>query len=490
MRFLLDTNILIPLEDSQHPLERSLANFVQLANANGHILLYHPASEDDINQDSNITRRTQTLGRLHQYTKLDSRPVCPWNLPGTSRNDAADNEILYSIELNAAHALVTEDRGIHAKAKDRGLAQRVYSIQTAEDQLRRLHEIQSVQLPNIEDVPLYELTPELNSEFFNSLRGGYPEFDSWFREKAQEGRRAWINRDENDLLGGICIYDRQVDERITDSTTLPGPALKISTFKVGETNRGRKIGELFLKTAFRYATTNRLENIFIHGDVDSHRFLFAMFEDFGFTNVGRHPDGSGRDAVYLKAHPINAPQDQLSSFEYSKKYFPHFRYDTEVAKYIIPIQPQYHRILFPDYDSSMDQQMLLFQPEITAGNAIKMAYLCHAQTNTINLGDLMLFYRSTDEKTITSLGVVESYEQSNDADVIAMKVKRRTVYAMEEIKTMAQRPTRVLLFRLVKHFSNPLPIAWLRQEDVLKGYPQSITKISDASFEKVLAHGG
>lgn len=28
MRFLLDTNILIPLEDSQIPLKESLANFV------------------------------------------------------------------------------------------------------------------------------------------------------------------------------------------------------------------------------------------------------------------------------------------------------------------------------------------------------------------------------------------------------------------------------------------------------------------------------
>ncbi len=39
MRFLLDTNILIPLEDSKLPLQPSLANFVRLANAHGHELL-------------------------------------------------------------------------------------------------------------------------------------------------------------------------------------------------------------------------------------------------------------------------------------------------------------------------------------------------------------------------------------------------------------------------------------------------------------------
>ena len=48
MRFLLDTNVLIPLEDSQLPLEPSLTSFVRLAHLHGHVLLYHPASEDDI----------------------------------------------------------------------------------------------------------------------------------------------------------------------------------------------------------------------------------------------------------------------------------------------------------------------------------------------------------------------------------------------------------------------------------------------------------
>ena len=48
MRFLLDTNILIPLEDSQLPLQENLANFVRLAHEHGHQLVYHPASETDI----------------------------------------------------------------------------------------------------------------------------------------------------------------------------------------------------------------------------------------------------------------------------------------------------------------------------------------------------------------------------------------------------------------------------------------------------------
>lgn len=490
MRFLLDTNILIPLEDSQVPLVDSLANFVRMANEHGHQLLYHPASEDDINRDSNLDRRAQTLQRLRQYTRLDACPPCPWNTPSTDTNDASDNEILYVLHCDAVHALVTEDRGIHDKAKARGLVGRVYTIQTAEDWLRRLHEKQRVLLPNVEEVELYSLTPILGQAFFDSLRDSYKDFDVWFRAKAREGRRAWVTREVDGGLGAICIFAHQNREQITDDgRTLRGPSLKLSTFKVGPSVRGRKIGELFLKAAFRYATVHRLQEIFIHGDVDQHHFLFEMLEDFGFSRVGIHPGTNGRDAVYLKEHPVDAPQVLLEPFEYLRRFFPHFRHDEAVAKFIVPIRSEYHRILFPDYVAEEDRQLILFKSENQAGNAIKLAYLCHAQTKTMTPGDVVLFYRSGDESAITSLGVVESYETLDDSDTVASRVKRRTVYSMEEIDKMVKQPTRVMLFRLVKHFQKPLGLEWLKSKSITKGAPQSIMKISTVPFERVLAHG-
>jgi GNAT superfamily N-acetyltransferase len=490
MRFLLDTNILIPLEDSQVPLVDSLANFVRMASEHGHQLLYHPASEDDINRDPNLSRRAQTLQRLRQYTRLDARPPCPWNTSSTETNDASDNEILYILHCDAVHALVTEDRGIHDKAKARGLVGRVYTIQTAEDLLRRLHEKQCVLLPNVEEVALYTLTPRLEEAFFDSLRDSYQGFDVWFRDKAREGRRAWVTRESEGGLGAICIFAHKDPEQITaDGRKLRGPSLKLSTFKVGPSVRGRKIGELFLKAAFRYATTHRLQEIFIHGDVDQHHFLFEMLEDFGFSRVGTHPGTDGRDAVYLKEHPIDDPQALLEPFEYLRRFFPHFRHDEAVTKFIIPIRSEYHRILFPDYIAEEDRQLTLFKSENQAGNAIKLAYLCHAQTKIMTPGDIVLFYRSGDESAITSLGVVESYETLDDSDAIASRVKRRTVYSMEEISKMVEQSTRVMLFRLVKHFRRPLSLEWLKYKRVTKGAPQSIMRIPTAAFERVLSHG-
>lgn len=483
MRFLLDTNILIPLEDSRLRLEPSLANFVRLANDNGHQLIYHPASNDDISREKNEERKRQTFERLVQYTCLDSIPPCPWNTEETSLNDASDNAILYALYCDAVDALVTEDRGIHRKAKNRGLGERVFAIQAAEDLLRRLHETTSVHLPNIQNVPLHSLTPELDDDFFKDLRADYPAFITWFREKAREQRKAWICRDEQGKLGALCIYATKNNDVITDSgRTLSGPSLKLCTFIVGPTSRGRKIGELFLKAAFRFATWNRLENIYVHGSLEKQGILFDLLADFGFFDVGTYKG----DAVYLKEHPLEPPQVDGEPFEYCKRYFPHFKDGSQVRKYLVPIQPEFHRILFSDYPSPFDMQLELFCHSHTVSNAIKQAYLCHANARFIRHGDIVLFYRSTDEQAITSLGIVEQYESSQDANEIVKLVRRRTVYSMAQINEMARKQTKVILFRLVKHFNHPTSFRWLIQNKVVNGNIQTIQEIDDDAYQKII----
>lgn len=484
MNFLLDTNILIPLEDSQKVLVPSLSSFIRLSNENGHTLLYHAASEDDIREDKNLTRRNQTLQRLSQYKRLDARPVCPWNNEKTRINDARDNEILYALSLHAAHALVTEDRGIHNKAKELGLVNRVYTIQTVSDLLSRLHSKTPIQLPRIKDIELWALTPYLNSDFFDSLREGYgnDQFNNWFKKKAAEGVRAWIPEGDLDKINAICIYDRQDYEKITNNLVLEGTALKLATFKVGDAQRGRKIGELFLKAAFRYAFNNKLENIFIHGDEDKHHFLFNLLSDFGFEKVGTHPGSNDKDAVYLKKHPQEPPlKTSESIFEYHRHYFPHFHISDNVKQYVIPIKPEFHEILFPDYCCTQGR---LFFHDNLAGNAIKMAYLCHAKINPIDVGSVILFYRSEDEQAITSIGIVERCERMTDVNNIISTVKRRTVYTKKEIEKLTEKPTLVILFRFVKHLNKPVSISELIKYKIIKGAPQSITSISHDAFKK------
>lgn len=488
LRFLLDTNVLIPLQDSLQILEGSLANFVRLASIGGHQLLYHPANIADFERDSNPERRWRNLQRIRQYPALHDPAPCIWNTATTSPNDACDNELLYALHCDGVHALVTEDRGIHVKARALSLAHRVYTVQTAEDWLRRLHETRHVVLPNIQDVPLHSLTPELPGAFFDSLREAYPEtsgragFDSWFRRKAREDRHAWIYRDSDNTLGAICIYQVQIDEVLNGGgEILRGSALKLCTFKVGELIRGRKVGELFLKAAFRFATENRCEHLFITANAERQDYLIQVLKDFGFEERGTYQG----DAVLVKSHPLIKPEeDRLTPTEYVRRYFPHYRSDGSVQKFLVPIQPRYHNILFPDYETA---QSSLFPTHGNVGNAIKLAYLCHAQINSIHPGDVVLFYRTGDEMAVTSLGIVDYFEVSGDEAHIASLVSRRTVYSLAEIEALAQKKTKVILFRLVGHLANSVSYERLTQDSVVTGPIQSIRKISDTAFSRVLA---
>ena len=487
LRFLLDTNVLIPLQDSYQVLEGNLANFVRLASIGGHLLMYHPANIADFERDANFDRRQRNMQRIRQYPALQDPAPCIWNTATTSPNDACDNELLYALHCDAVHALVTEDRGIHAKARAHGLAHRVYTIQTAEDWLKRLHETQLVTLPNIRDTPLHNLTPELSDRFFDSLRAGYPAvagrdgFDDWFRRKAREDRRAWVYRDDRGDLAAICIYQIQMDEVVNDAgDVLRGSALKLCTFKVGESVRGRKIGELFLKAAFRFATDNACEHIFITAQAESQDYLIRVLIDFGFEERGVYRG----DVALVKPHPIRHPvESEIAPVDYVRRYFPHYRSDPSVRKFLVPIQPQYHETLFPDYQPI---QPRLFAPTGNVGNAIKLAYLCHAQTNSIRPGDILLFYRTTDEMAVTSLGVVEQFEVSSDGAQIASLVSRRTVYGIDDIEDLAQKPTKVILFRLVGHLPKIVPYGTLTRDRVVTGPIQSIRKVSDASFSKII----
>lgn len=484
LRFLLDTNILIPLQDSMIALEPSLTNFIRLCNAHGHQLLYHPASAEDIRRDADVSRRRRTLARLRQYSQLEPGPPCPWNTPGTPANDACDNEILYALQRNAAHALITEDQGIHRRARALDIADRVYFIQPADEWLRRLHEPGAIQLPNIQDVELHTLDGQLVLPFFDSIRADYNGFDDWFRRKAREGRRAWVYRsDAEQDVDAICIYAVQANERVTDQgRVLEDEALKLCTFKVGDKVRGRKIGELFLRAAFQYATQHRCASIFLHANAERQIHLAALLEDFGFSQVGSYRG----DGVYVKEHPVQPPAAlHMDPFEYTRRYYPHYLSGIEVGKFIVPIWPEYHQILFPDFHDP-GHALPEGHPQRDVGNAIKLAYLCHSPNKQPRRGDIVLFYRSHDLRAATTVAVVESYERSQSADEIARIVSRRTVYTQQQIEEMAHTETAVMLFRLIHHFENPVKFEDLRKLRVVSGPIQSITRISDESFSRIL----
>jgi rRNA-processing protein FCF1 len=491
MRILIDTNIFIPLEDSNVDLDTKIAELCRLVSAK-HELLLHPATIDDIQRDSNHARRDRTLARIHRYPLLESPPVFA---PGEevallsepkNANDAVDNIILLALHKNCVNWLISQDDGLHKKAKSLGQEERVLTVEQAVVSLSQMDSRELLLYPTIDDVPCHSIS--LKDQFFDSLRDGYgdTDFDKWFIEKCQQGgRRAWVSGSAGNI-DAICIYKIENDPRATiDDRCIRGAVLKLCTFKV--VKRGYKIGELLLKQAFGYAFDNHLGHVYVTVEPGKHEMLVELFEDFGFEYFGI--DEKGRDSVYIKQIPVSAPVEILNALDYAVKYYPYVSL-RQCAAYLVPIAPGFHSILFPEIAVQAD---FIESPRLSAGNAIKQAYLCNSNCKSIRPGDLLFFYRTHDYMAITSYGVVDQFYIENDSATILQWVSKRTVFSGEDIRVMAENSkngVKVILFRLMGHCNNDVEYAKLLRMSIIKGPIQSITRISDDAVTSIVNEAG
>ena len=208
-----------------------------------------------------------------------------------------------------------------------------------------------------------------------------------------------------------------------------------------------------------------------------------MIQEFGFELIGEKRDG---EKIYLKRiRPKNQPSFDI---KFSQKFYPSFFDGDECNKFIIPIKPEYHKKLFPQ----LNQQPSLFREELIAeGNAIKKVYLCHAQTKQIEPGDIVFFYRSEDEQSITTVAIIEKIfiNQTSWKDAVRITSKR-TVYSEDELKEILEKKTLILLFWWHFDLKKPIRMEELKECKVLKASPQSITKITHESYIKIKTLGG
>ena len=75
MNILLDTNIIIPLEDTSRILDTSFAELRKLSAEQQHCLYIHPIQFEDINRDKNQERQKIVLSRLRQYSQIENPPI-------------------------------------------------------------------------------------------------------------------------------------------------------------------------------------------------------------------------------------------------------------------------------------------------------------------------------------------------------------------------------------------------------------------------------
>ncbi len=496
MRVLIDTNIFIELEGTSI-LDRAYPALLRVLEKAGANVLIHPASLDDLRRDGDAARRERNLSRVQKYEVLNRPPDCTAEFSAAgitcvSPNDQVDCAILCAVYRDAVHFLITEDNGIHKKARVLGVDRRVFYVQQALTSFAATFSEEPIRLPNIEQIYVYEIKDLLATPFFDSMRASYPGFDQWFIEKCcREGREAWCARDDSGTVAAICIVKDSDPEPLTDDKrALARKSLKLCTFKVGPNVQGRKIGELFLKAAFRYARQRGLENIFLTVKQGQQPHLETLLRDFGFGVYGMRGD----EVVFVKSHPLSPPQvTAISPLDYHRSYCPHMIAGPAVRKFIVPIRPEYHELLFADWQHHGVQLKLqipfsgkaLKAQTPTPGNALKLAYLCHSKISTIRPGDILLFYRSEDFQEITTVGIVETVDRLSDAEEILKRVLKRTVYGAAEVDKMATKETLVLLFRLAFHVPVPVTRKFLVANGV-SGNIQSIRQIDHQTFERIV----
>lgn len=497
-KLLLDTNVVIGLEDPK-PVQSSLAELARLCNEHGVAIFVDGASYEDVSRDPDDARRTVTLSKLAKFQRLSSVPARAeaelvdrfGSISGP--NDRSDVRLLSALDANAADFLITEDAALRRRSVRSGYGPRVLSVAEAVAWLRQTFVKSAVQLPYISSKKAYEL--DLNHPIFQSLAADYKNFNVWFQKCQRQHRECWVLEIGDDIAGLVIRKDESHYEAQTK--TKASKILKICTFKVGDEFRGEKLGELLLKQALWFAQRNSYELIYLTA-YPKHEELIELLLQFGFVHTRTFISG---EKMYEKAILIGpTPSITDDPLAFDRTFYPRFFEQYPVKKFIVPIRPEYHRLLFPEI--ALLRDLPLFPGEMgspflssvrTPGNTIKKVYLCRAKTSRLAPGDLLIFYMSKHDgyafsQCATTIGIVEQFQAATSSDELVKLTAKRSVFSAQELhafEASPQSPVQVIDFLLAGHLQPAISLQDMISLDVLRAPPQSIVKLDHDEYERL-----
>ncbi len=371
--------------------------------------------------------------------------------------------------------LVSEDIGIHKKAKLLGLDSRVLLLSDAIELLHDLFDKSPPPHPIVSTPYVYQI--DTNDPIFESLRADYGgvKFDQWLAKCKKKHRQAYIVRSPTGELSGILIW--KPEESLPNGQK--GKVLKICTFKVSDLFGGNKIGELLLKPLFEYIELKKYQYTYFTA-FPKQAQLISFANDFGFFEI-ENRDSQDEVALCKALEYSREDEEDLSPLEFHIKYGPRITTFKKNRSFVVPIKPEYHLTLFPEL-GPIQTSIIPIQLK-PCGNAIRKAYICNAGIKKISPGDNLFFYRSQDISSITCIGIVEDMIRSKDAAELARFVGKRTVYPYEDIEAMCGASEALaILFRMVKAVDPYIRLQTLKKNGILKGQPQSITELNETAI--------
>lgn len=495
MKLLIDTNIIIGLEDAGKTEER-FADLLRKCSENDVRVFVHEASKEDIGRDKNADRKAATLSKIAKFQILE-RVANPSenDLAGKygrlkNENDIVDAKLLYSLDIGAVDLLITEDDGLHRRAKNVGLNNRILTVADTLAWIKQTYEPEEVFLPAVKAIKAHGV--KFSDPIFDELRSDYSGFDAWADKCVKEHRDCWVIEDGPVLAGIVIRKDEKHDEAGTENSG--NNILKICTFKVAATYRGEKLGEQLLKQVLWHAQLNNYDLVYLTA-YPKQASLIRLLEEYGFVQT--HGIDTGE---FLFEKPIGTgkvkPKSGENALETVRRTYPRFQDGADIRKFVVPIHPPYHAKLFPENTES--RQGTTSKATGRPGNTIRKVYICHAATNQMRSGDLLFFYMtkssSITSQSLTSVGVVESVRLTKNLEDARRWTAKRSVFSDEELSTWVAGtgPLKVIDFLLIGHLGPSLPLDLILDNGILNSWPQSITKLSSEGYEmlKPLLHLG
>ena len=139
----------------------------------------------------------------------------------------------------------------------------------------------------------------IEEELFNSLKEDYKSFKDWFIKKQKENNTIYITKKNNKLTSFLLLKLEGLKEDYSkmNNPLSPKNRLKISTFKVDETNIG--IGSKFIKIIDIVAHKNNVDEIYIT-ILEKHIELTSFLEKNQYRYYTYQLNDNEKELVYVK----------------------------------------------------------------------------------------------------------------------------------------------------------------------------------------------
>jgi hypothetical protein len=267
----------------------------------------------------------------------------------------------------------------------------------------------------------------------------------------------------------------------------PANRLKVGTLKI--IAHGTKLGERILKKVFDHAIDSNADQIYVTV-FKNHTSLLRLLKRYGFVESGAKSSRNGEEIVMLrdmKAFTGDAEKD-YPFIHTNRKHF-----------FLLAIYPDFHTRLFPD--SILRGEPKDIVADVSYTNTIHKVYVTKLAVTRMNVGDIVVIYRTTDRpgqarfrSVATSICVVEDIKSKKDFGNENEFIKYclpHSVYSKDELQRWFAEPR---LYTLKMTYNGALrrrPIRGTLLDDV--GIPEQprwdLKSLTREQFDRIIELG-